>query len=477
MAQPQFEYLLSYITLTLDAGDEERGLGNWLAAMDEALEEAEFSRAQKLLGIIRTFHLSPLGSAQVELARANWHESRFENEKAANSYRTALKTFRRLGEQYSEALASNSLGLLYQKMSLNEQAVIQFRVAAKLYKRLGDHESLGGMFSNIGIVFDSQRDWLKAIPYYQRAIKEFIRAESKHQLASAFNNLGVAYEMLEDLKHAEGAYQRCLELLDEIGQSNTQSGWRIISNLAQLYAKQNDHDKSIRYHQLALKVASELASNVSCAITLNNLGTLHEEIGDKRQAAHYYRDALNYQREQGDRIIQAMLLSNLGSVLTDLGNFSDAQICLDESLALSREIKDLAGEARTLNNLAVLLEKQEQLENALYVYQQAEAILESIRDTRREVTTLINVASVAWRNHEDEIGRIAFHKAWQLALKETFHNELAILFQLRGDWSASYRHSGTLAKRWYLKAMESCTEESIRTGLQQRLQWLEQNGG
>lgn len=475
MAKFQFEYLLSYITLTLDAGDEERGLENWLVAMDEALEEAEFSRAQKLLGIIRTFHLSPLGSAQVELTRANWHESRFENEKAVNSYRTAINTFRRLGKQSSEALASNSLGLLYQKMSLNEQAVIQFRVAAKLYKRLEDHESLGGMYSNIGIVFDSQRDWLKAIPYYERAIKEFIYSESKHQLASVFNNLGVAYEMLEDLKHAENAYQRCLELLDEIGQSITQSGWRIISNLAQLYAKQNDYDKSIYHHQLALKVASELESNVSYAITLNNLGTLYEEIGDKRQAAHYYRDALNYQREQGDRIIQTMLLSNLGSVLTDLGNFSDAQICLDESLALSREIMDLAGEARTLNNLAVLFEKQEQLENALHVYQQAASILESIGDTRREVITLINIASVAWRNYNDEIGRIAFHKAWQLAQNETFHNELATLFQLRGDWSASYRHSGTLAKRWYLKAMEHCTQESIRTGLQQRLQWLEQN--
>lgn len=473
MAVFEFEYLISYITLTLDAGDEENGLGYWLNAMDESLESGELSEAQRLLQLIRRFPLSAGGLAQVELARANWYENRLINEEAINSYRKAIRTFRRIGNESAEAFASNSLGLLYQKMSLNEQAIIQFRVAAKLYKRLGDYESLGGMLSNIGIVFDAQRDWLKAIPYYERAAKAFIRAESKRQLASAFNNLGVAHEMLGNFESAEDAYQRCIELLDEIGQSKTHSAWRIISNLAQLYAKLGDTDKSIQHHELAFKVALEISSEVLCALTLNNLGALHEEIGEKQKAADYYYEALDYQKEQGDRNIQAMLLNNLGSVLMDLGSVEDAQICFDESLALSREIKDLAGEARTLNNLAVFLEKQEQLDNAVHVYQQAEAILESIGDVRRELTTLINIASVAWKNSDDEVGRAAFHKAWRLAQTDSFHNELAVLFQLRGDWSASYRHSRSLAKRWYQKAMEICTDGKIKAGLEQRLNWLE----
>jgi len=469
----EFEYLLNYIALTLDVGDEERGLGIWLGAMDEALEKAEFSDAQQLLRVIRTFHLSPLGFARVELARSNWHESRVENEEAVKSYRNAINLFRRVEDHNSEALASNSLGLLYQKMSLNDKAVVHFHVAARLYKRLRDHKSLGEVLSNIGSVADAQKDWLRAIPFYERAIREFTRVDAKRELAGAFNNLGVATEMLGDFDRAEKSYLRCLDLLDEINQPNSEAGWRIISNLAQLHAKRNDKDKSIHYHKLALKMAEDLGSDISCAITLNNLGTLHEEMGDKRQAADYYRAALNYQRELGDRITQAMLINNLGSVLTDLGSIAEAQICFDESIALSREAKDLAGEARTLNNLAVLLEKQGQFDNALRIYQQAEAILFSIGDTRREIMTLINIASVAWRKGEDKIGRTTFLKAWQLARSESYHNELAILFQLRGDWSASYRHSRNLAKHWYQKAMENCTDKNIKDGLQQRLEWLE----
>jgi len=474
MIVSEFEYLLNFIVLTFESGNEEHGLEYWLSAMDEALERGEFSEAQRLLQIIRKFPLAPESLGQVELARANWYESCFINEEAVNSYQNAIRIFRRIGKESAEALTLNGLGLLYQKMSLNDQAIIQFRVAAKLYKRLGDHEALGGMFTNIGIVFDAQRDWLKAIPYYERAIKQFIRAESKSQLASAFNNLGVAHEMLGHFELAEDTYQRCIELLDEIGQSKTQAAWRLISNLAQLYAKLNDSDKAIRHHELAFTVASEINSDISCAISLNNLGTIYEEIGEKQKAADYYSKALEYQKEQGDRNIQSMLLNNLGSVLTDLGSFEDAQICFDESLGISREVKDLAGEARTLNNLAVLLEKQQQLDRAVRIYQEAETILEAIGDIRRELTTLINIASVAWRNHDDEIGRAAFYKAWDLALKESFHNELAILFQLRGDWSAFYRNSKTLAKRWYQKAMEYCTDGKIKAGLEQRLNWLEQ---
>ena len=170
MRVSEFEYLLNYIALTLDTGNEEDGLGYWLAAMDESLEKSEFIEAQRLLQTIRNITLSPMGFARVELARANWFESRFENEKAVNSYRNAIKAFRRLGDKNSEALASNSLGLLFQKMSLNEQAIIHFRVAARLYKRMQDHKSLGEVLSNIGIVADAQRDWLRAIPYYERAI-------------------------------------------------------------------------------------------------------------------------------------------------------------------------------------------------------------------------------------------------------------------------------------------------------------------
>jgi len=477
MTNPPFEYLLSYIALMLDASNEERGIGTWLSAMDDAVEDRDFSDAQQLLRVIRTFNLSPLGLARVELARANWHESRTENEEAVSSYRNAIKIFRRIGDQNAEALASNSLGLLYKTMSLNDQAVIHFRVAARLYKRLDDHKSLGEVFSNIGSVADAQRDWLKSIPYYERAIREFTRVNAKRELAGAFNNLGVATEMLGDFDHAEDSYRRCSDLLEEISQSNSEAGWRIISNLAQLYAKRNEYDKSIRCHKLALQIASDLGLDISCAMTLNNLGTLYDEMGNKRQAAEYYREALTYQRQTEDRIVQAMLLNNLGSALTDLDNMGDAQICFDESIALSREAKDLAGEARTLNNLAVLLEKQGQPENALRAYQHAAGIFLTIGDTRREIMTLINIASVAWRMGEDKTGRAVFLRAWQLARSESFHNELALLFQLRGDWASSHLHSKNLANRWYQKAIGNCTDENIKEGLQKRLEWLARYDG
>lgn len=474
MVITEFEYLLNYIALGLDSGNEDHGLNNWLSAMDDALEESNIPIAQQLIGFIRSFNLSSIGSAKVELARANWHESRFENEAAITYFRNAIKKFRRLGDLNSEALASNSLGLLYKKMGLNDQAAIHFYVSARIYKRLQDHKSLGEVLSNIGSIADAQRDWIKAIKYYKRAIRQFARVNAKRELAGAYNNLGVATEMIGDLNQAEALYLRCVDLLDEVDQSYSEAGWRIISNLAQLYVKCKQNDKSIDYHKRAYEIANELGLDNLCALTLNNLGTIYEAMGDMEKAVEYFREAMNYQTKRGDRIIQAMLLNNLGSVLTDFGKYDQAKIYLDESIALSREAKDLAGEARTMNNLAVLLEKQAQSESAIKIYQQAAEIFHNTGDIRREIITLINIASVAWRKGDNETGRKAFLSAWHLAQRKGYENESALLFQLRGDWYVSNKYSKNLARRWYMKAMGICTDETIREGLQQRLDSLAQ---
>jgi tetratricopeptide (TPR) repeat protein len=233
---PKLEYLLNYISLILEGGDEEGALGSWLTAVDEALDKGEYPQAHRLFQAIRTFNLSAHGLAQIELARADWYEHRGENEEALSSYHKAIRMFRRLGDEPAEALASNSLGLLHQKMSQNDRALTQFHVALRLYRRIGDHKSVGEILSNIGGIADAQKDWSRAIPNYERAIKEFQRVGAKRGLAGALNNLGVASEMLGKFDRAETSYRRCLDLLDEIGQSKSEAGWRILGNLAELYA-------------------------------------------------------------------------------------------------------------------------------------------------------------------------------------------------------------------------------------------------
>ena len=88
--------------------------------------------------------------------------------------------------------------------------------------------------------------------------------------------------MLNDLDSAEAWYQRCVDLLDEIGESYSEQGWRILSNLGQFYAKRKQWDRAVNCNKWALEIADELDSNWHRAMTWNNLGTLYEGQGDKR---------------------------------------------------------------------------------------------------------------------------------------------------------------------------------------------------
>jgi tetratricopeptide (TPR) repeat protein len=282
----------------------------WLGAVDTFIEEARFADAERLLQHIRRFKLSARAKAQVELARAEWHEKRGESNLAVRAYQRSIAGFRGLGDANAEALASNSLALLLKEMGRYNEATRHYRVAARLYRRMGDEESYGDVLSNQGGIADAQRDWASAIPYYDKAIRAFTRVGAKKKLAGAYNNFGVAHEMLNDLDQAETWYLKCVESLDEIGESYSEQGWRILSNLGQLYAKRKNWDKAVRCNKSSLEVADELDSNWHRAMSWNNLGTLWEERGDKRQAADCFREALRFQVETTDRFSQATVLNN-----------------------------------------------------------------------------------------------------------------------------------------------------------------------
>lgn len=469
------DYLLSFINLTFEKGDEETAITEWLSAMDMALEERRFADAYQLIRAVRSFHLSPLTQAQVALSRAELHAVRGENHSAIEAYRFSIATFRRFGDENAEALASNSLALLLQEMGHYEQAVVHYKVAAKLCRRVGDHEALGEVLSNLGSLADAQRNWAKALPHYRQAAKAFSHAVANQKLAGAYNNLGVAHEMLGNLEDAETWYQRCVELLDEIGESYSERGWRILINLAELAAKRGDEAQMENCHRWAFEIADVLDSNHLRSLTWSNKGALVDRQGDKREAVNCYREALNSLSHDGDYALQALILNNLSAALSDLEDYVQAEMCCQESLAISREFSDLSGEARTLNNLAVLYETLERTDEAIALYQQAIELFTGLDDARREINTLINLASLAWRTGQDKLGREFFLRAWPLAQDESFHNELAKLYQSRGDWASTRKGTRLLAKKWYERALTVCTDNSMIDALNQRLNWLREN--
>ena len=466
------EYLLSFINLTFETGDEEKAITEWLSAMDTALEERHFADANKLFRAISSFHLSPRAQAQASLSKAELHVAQGQNQAAIEAYRFSIATFRRFGDENAEALASNSLALLLQEMGHYDQAVFHYRVAAKLCRRAGDHEALGEVLSNLGSLADAQRNWAKALPYYKQATKAFSYAEANQKLAGVYNNLGVAHELLGNLEDAETWYQRCVDLLDEIGESYSEKGWRILINLAELAANRGDEAQMDNCHCWAFEIADVLDSNYLRALTWNNKGALVDHQGDKREAANCYQEALNSLSHDGDYTLQALILNNLGAALSDLEDYVQAEMCYEESLAISREFSDLSGEARTLNNLAVLYETLERTDEAIALYQQAADLFADLDDVRHEITTLINIASLAWRTGRDKFGREYFLRAWPLARGETFHNELAKLYQSHGDWASMRKETYQLAKKWYERALTVCTDSSMIGELNQRLNWL-----
>ena len=112
---------------------------------------------------------------------------------------------------------------------------------------------------------------------------------------------------------------RCVNLLDELGETYSTKGIRVLANLGQLYAKQEEWDKTENCYRWALEICQELKDVYSESTTWNNLGTVYNAQEDYNQAAECYQRSIQLHHKLGDKRGEALALSNLGAAYADLG--------------------------------------------------------------------------------------------------------------------------------------------------------------
>jgi tetratricopeptide (TPR) repeat protein len=449
------DYVIEYIRANFELlDDEEQGMTHWLAQMYTFIEEWRFDEAQQLIRAIKRLDLSTYAVGQFYLGVGDFHRQQQAWATAAQAYQRALTNFRQLNKRQDEAMALNNLALTFQEQQDYAKAVGCYEDALNIYETSGDMQSIGHVFINLGSVADAQTDWQRAIAYYQRGVEYLEQAEAQDDLPKALNNLGVAFESLGDLAKAEHYYMRCVDLLDELGQSYSSDGTRILVNLGQLYTKRVVWDEAINCYQRALEICQEIEDFYGESTTWNNLGTVYTARTDYAQAAQCYGRSVELHNRLGNRQGEALALSNLGAAYEDMGEFALAETCYHNSLALSQDLDDAYGKARSYNNLGVLDEKRGQHDNAIAHYKQCADILRELGDGHREVTTLINICTLYEVLLQTEKARPYFDRAWQVAENREYVDHLTSLCMLKGDAAFQYRERFAEAGDWCAKACQ-----------------------
>ncbi len=167
----------------------------------------------------------------------------------------------------------------------------------------------------------------------------------------------------------------------------------VISDIAVVYRKLGELDRSLELQQQAARMYAELGYVPGQAKALRRIGVLYRHRGKLFQAISYQEDALELLKQENDQEGIARMLSNLGIVYGELGRLQDAQQYFGQALDIHSQLQNQEGVSYTLGNLGQLFLYLGNSSQALEYLEQSLTIKRQLGDVRGEANTLLNTGT------------------------------------------------------------------------------------
>ncbi len=232
---------------------------------------------------------------------------------------------------------------------------------------------------------------LRAARWYLEASKMMnlaLKSETRHPLAQALvqgNNQSLEVTEQNWFSGALNWFQlERINLLASLEWAYQAQAWDIVvslaHNLVNFFNTYAHHADWERTHLLALEASRKLAASSDTntaasqqgeAQTLTNLGNVYALQNEWEKSRDCYEQSLVLFSDLGNHIEVAKAMGNLANIYFQLSNWDKAKEYYEQSLILFSELGEHYAEAQTLANMGILQLKQNHEEEAGVLWQQA----------------------------------------------------------------------------------------------------------
>jgi CHAT domain-containing protein len=206
--------------------------------------------------------------------------------RAVEVQRNVRQTFRAIGDRYSEAIALNALGEIFENLSDNKTAFAHYKNALKLFQ---DIDSLDGMtvstcnIARMHYKLDKTHD--QALRHYERCLS-VCRAAGKHRSeAIALNEIAKVYAAQGNLELASKQYQRTQRIYKAIGDIRGQA--TALNAHGDFLLQSGKQTAALNAYSRSLPLAEQIGDQNILATTLYNLAHANLKLGSP-ELAHYF---------------------------------------------------------------------------------------------------------------------------------------------------------------------------------------------
>lgn len=243
----------------------------------------------------------------------------------------------------------------------------------KLSKKLNDSLAIGIAKHNLGFYHHQVSIKIdSAYYYYSSAITIYNQIGEISRQSRALSNLAAIQQIEKDYLGSEENAIKALKLLDQLPktESNLDAAWILDNLLGIISLSLKNYDKSIEYHNKAIKIADQMSNGLLNSLSSkNNVAFVYKEKGDITTAIKLYQEVLdNKQLFELDPSFYALVSDNVAftNFLNGDKDYDKLERMFKRSYKIADSLDDPITKMATTIDMGKFYKAQNKVDSALH---------------------------------------------------------------------------------------------------------------
>ncbi|MFQ5632629.1 MAG: tetratricopeptide repeat protein, partial [bacterium] len=317
---------------------------------------------------------------KIEMAReiAEIYRDQFENDFFINR----IDLYRKwTGEQKKEKLYADSLRNASADEFNNHQfesALKMVQEALRIYERLDDIEAQGKCSNSIGLLYFRLTDFPEAERHLKRSLQINRQIENPHGVIANLDNLAALYKAQYKYQPALEAFDEAIALSDAIADEESRANqWMSIGSIYQAMKK---YDEALKNYNLALEYADKSHNDKLKASALLNRGSLSSDQSRFKDAIRDWQGGVALARKMRNHDLEGSFLANLSIAYRNISKFDSSLTMLNQALGLTRKTANRWTEGNILREIGVVMYFKGLPDSSLVYWNKAIEVFKDIPD-------------------------------------------------------------------------------------------------
>ncbi len=220
-----------------------------------------------------------------------------------------------------------------------DKALENWKISLQLYQQTNHKKGEAEQYNSLGVwYYSAASDYDTALQYYLLSLKKREEISDTVGIAYSLTNIGNIYYKQNRRDKAVESFERALHFA-EIAQDKKITSI-LLNNLGAEYEEKKQYQKALDYYMRSVEIKKKLKNDISLAVTYGSIGSTYKRMGDYLKALEYYNEAVLILDKSSNKHYKAMMLNYMADVFKELKQYDKAIEYLNESLKIATEIED-----------------------------------------------------------------------------------------------------------------------------------------